>query len=208
MSQQKFYVVWKGKNTGIFSSWEECSAQVTGFNGAQYKSFESQAAAEAAFNAPFEDYIGKHIPNLSTQKLVEIGQPLADSYCVDASCIGNPGLMEYRCVHTTTRKELFHQGPFNHGTNNIGEFLAIVHTLALFKKRSWNYPIYTDSETALVWVSKSECKTKLHHIDNNKAIFELISRAEDWLKTNKVVTPILKWETGAWGEIPADYGRK
>ena len=208
MPKPKFYVVWKGRKTGIFSSWEECATQVTGFNGAEYKSFENRSTAEAAFSAPYEAYKGKHIPNLSTQTLVEIGEPIAESYCVDASCIGNPGILEYHGVHTTTRQELFHQGPFENGTNNIGEFLAIVHALALFKKRGWNYPIYTDSETAMLWVENKKCKTKLKQDDKNGPIFELIKRAEDWLKKNKYGTQILKWETEAWGEIPADYGRK
>jgi viroplasmin and RNaseH domain-containing protein len=32
----KFYVVWKGRKTGVYSSWEACAAQVQGFTGAQY----------------------------------------------------------------------------------------------------------------------------------------------------------------------------
>ena len=208
MSKPKFYVVWKGRKTGIFSSWEECAAQVTGFNGAEYKSFENRSTAEAAFSAPYEAYKGKHIPNLSPQKLIDVGQPIAESYCVDASCIGNPGVLEYHGVHTTTREELYHQGPFENGTNNIGEFLAIVHALALFKKRGWSYPIYTDSETAILWVHNKKCKTKLAKDDKNGQIFELIKRAEGWLKKNQYGTEIIKWNTEAWGEIPADYGRK
>ena len=116
--------------------------------------------------------------------------------------------MEYRCVHTTSREVLFKQEPFENGTNNVGEFLAIVHVLALFQKREINLPIYTDSETALNWVKIKKCKTKLPKDDKNKKIFELISRAEDWLLNHEVTTTINKWNTNAWGEIPADYGRK
>jgi ribonuclease HI len=208
MPKQKFYVVWKGRKTGIFSSWEECSAQVTGFTGAEYKSFEDQSTAEVAFRTSYEDYKGKHIPNMSAEALKVIGLPIAESYSVDASCIGNPGLMEYHGVHTTSHQEIFHQGPFENGTNNIGEFLALVHALSLFKKRSWTYPIYTDSETAMVWVKNKKCKTKLPQDEKNGAIFELIARAEDWLINNEPINQILKWDTEAWGEIPADYGRK
>jgi ribonuclease HI len=208
MPKQKFYVVWKGRIPGIYSSWGECSAQVTGFNGAEYKSFENRSAAEAAYRGRYEDYKNKHIPNMSDQTLKNIGQPVAESYCVDASCIGNPGVMEYHGVHTTSGQELFHQGPFENGTNNIGEFLAIVHALAVFKKRGLNCPLYTDSETAMLWVKTKKCKTKLLQDDKNRPIFELIARAVDWLKKNEYDTQILKWDTEAWGEIPADYGRK
>jgi len=192
----------------VFSSWQECSAQVTGFTGAEYKSFEDRAAAEKAFLAPYEDFKGKHIPSLSPQMMEIIGKPVAESYCVDASCIGYPGPLEYRCVHTTTKKQLFHQGPFEYGSNNIGEFLAIIHALALFKKQGVGLPIYTDSETALIWVKNKKCKTKLPQDKKNAPIFELITRAEDWLNKNEYSNELLKWVTDAWGEIPADYGRK
>jgi caulimovirus viroplasmin len=43
----KFYAVKKGKKTGIFSTWDECKEQVTGFKGAVYKSFKTLSEAEA-----------------------------------------------------------------------------------------------------------------------------------------------------------------
>lgn len=208
MAKKKFYVVWKGRKTGVFTTWEECSAQVTGFTGAEYKSFENREAAEAAFRSAYEEYKGKRVPTVSPAMLEIIGKPIEDSYSVDASCIGSPGPMEYQCVHTTTSQQIFHQGPFENGTNNIGEFLAIVHALALFKKRGITAPIYTDSDTALAWVKHKKCKTKLTPDETNQPIFELISRAESWLDENEFVNELLKWDTNAWGEIPADYGRK
>ena len=44
--------------------------------------------------------------------------------------------------------------------------------------------------------------------NKNKGLFELIDRALVWLKENTYTTTIVKWETKAWGEIPADFGRK
>ncbi len=208
MPKPKYYVVWKGRQTGIFATWEECAAQVSGFYNAQYKAFENRELAEIAFQSSYEDYKGKRAPTLSPAELALIGRPIPESYCVDASCIGYPGPLEYRCVHTASGKQLFHQGPFEHGSNNIGEFLAIVHALALFQKRSINEPIYTDSETALAWVKKKHCKTRLPRDERNEKIFELIARAEDWLNKNEYANEVLKWDTNAWGEIPADYGRK
>lgn len=208
MPKQKYYVVWKGRKTGVFNTWQECSDQVTGFNGAEYKSFENREEAEIAFKSAYEEYKGKRVPTISPAMLEIIGKPIEDSYCVDASCIGYPGPMEYKCVHTITQQEIFHQGPFENGSNNIGEFLAIVHALALFKKRDVSLAIYTDSETALTWVKNKKCKTKLPQDDKNTPIFDLITRAEDWLNKNEYTNELLKWDTNAWGEIPADYGRK
>jgi ribonuclease HI len=206
--QKKYYVVWKGRQPGIYTSWEGCSTQVTGYQGAEYKGFDSQAAAEKAYQGAYEDYKGQHVSGLSQERLLAIGKPVLDSYAVDAACSGNPGPLEYRCVHTRTGKQLFTQGPFENGTNNIGEFLAIVHALALFKQKGIALPIYSDSENAIGWVKEKKCKTKLPPDERNAPLFELVARAEQWLAGNEYTNQILKWETEAWGEIPADFGRK
>ena len=131
-----------------------------------------------------------------------------NSIAVDAACSGNPGKMEYRGVYTATKQELFHVGPFEQGTNNIGEFLALVHGLAFLKQQNSALPLYSDSRNAIGWVQKKKCKTLLEREPRNEAIFDLIERAEKWLNENNYTTPILKWETSEWGEIPADFGRK
>ena len=206
----KFYVVWKGKKPGIFDSWKECKAAITGYAGAEYKSFESFDLAKKAYNGNYADYKGKKktTSTLSKEELSKIGLPNYHSISVDAASSGNPGVMEYQGVDTKTGKKLFKQGPFPQGTNNIGEFLAIVHGLAFLKERNSDRIIYTDSRTAISWVRKKNCNTKLVESAKNKDLFELIRRAVDWLKKNQYNTVIAKWETKAWGEIPADFGRK
>ena len=208
MAKQKFYVVWKGRKTGVFTSWQACSEQVQGYPEAEYKAFPNREAAEEAYQNPYEDYKGKRVPTLSKAMLEVIGDPIADSYCVDAACSGNPGLMEYQCVHTTTRKRIFHQGPFEQGNNNTGEFLALVHALAFFADKGIDTPIYSDSKVAMTWVKHKHCKTNLAKNAENTQIFDLIARAENWLTAHEVKNKLLKWDTKAWGEIPADFGRK
>ena len=207
----KYYTVWKGHKTGVFESWEDCKAQIKDFKGAQYKSFISFEAAKKAFKEGPRDYIGKSKTfksELSDEQLQKIGKPNLNSICVDAAVSGNPGLMEYRGVDTKTKKQLFIQGPFDEGTNNIGEFLAIVHGLAFLKQHKSNRIIYTDSKTAMSWVKKKTCNSKLEPSEKNKVLFDLIERAIKWLNSNSYTTTIVKWETKAWGEIPADFGRK
>lgn len=206
----KFYVVWKGKRPGIYESWDDCQAQIKGIKGAQYKAFTSFAEAKKAFNGNYEDYKGKKKGDteLTPEERLRYGEPNYHSISVDAASSGNPGKMEYQGVDTKTKKVLFKQGPFEQGTNNIGEFLAIVHGLAFLKQKNSDRVIYTDSRTAMSWVRKKKCNTKLEKTKKNQPIFELIERAEKWLKTNRYNTPIVKWETKAWGEIPADFGRK
>jgi ribonuclease HI len=133
---------------------------------------------------------------------------IQNSLSVDASCLGNPGVMEYRGVETDSRREVFRVGPFQEATNNIGEFLALVHGLALLKQQNSTIPVYSDSVTALAWVRKRKCKTTLVRCEANLRLFELIERAEKWLRENTYDNLVLKWDTGGWGEIPADFGRK
>ncbi|TLP73120.1 viroplasmin family protein [Maribacter sp. ACAM166] len=205
----KFYVVWKGKRPGIYDSWSTCKAAISGYAGAEYKSFESFDGAKKGYDGSYADYKGKKkTSSLSKEELIKIGLPNDHSISVDAASSGNPGIMEYQGVDTKTGKKLFRQGPFPQGTNNIGEFLAIVHGLAFLKERNSDRFIYTDSRTAMSWVRKKNCNTKLVESAKNKNLFELIRRAVEWLKENQNNTPIVKWETKAWGEIPADFGRK
>ena len=210
-SRKKYYTVWKGHHPGIYETWDDCKAQIKDFKGAQYKSFDSFDAAKKALQGDYKDYVGNSktfISELSDEQLKKIGQPNLKSIAVDAASSGNPGKLEYRGVDTRTKKQLFIQGPFQEGTNNIGEFLAIVHGLAYLKKRRSDHILYTDSKTAMSWVKNRSCNTKLERTEKNKQLFELVDRAEEWLNSNTYNTVIVKWETKAWGEIPADFGRK
>ncbi|WP_431157176.1 viroplasmin family protein [Winogradskyella poriferorum] len=210
-SKKKYYTVWKGHNTGVFETWDDCKAQIKDFKGAQYKSFSTFDAAKRAYKEGPKEYIGKNKAfksELSQEQLKKIGQPNTNSICVDAAVSGNPGKMEYRGVDTKNKNQLFAQGPFEDGTNNIGEFLAIVHGLAFLKQHNSDRIIYTDSKTAMSWVKKKTCNSKLKRTDKNEILFDLVDRALKWLMTNEYNTTIVKWETKAWGEIPADFGRK
>jgi ribonuclease HI len=211
MGKRKFYVVWKGNKPGIYDQWSDCKAAIKDYKGAIYKSFKTFDSAKKAFKEDYNKYIGKQktfVSELPNELLQKIGKPNFHSIAVDAASSGNPGVMEYRGVATKTKKELFKMGPFPEGTNNIGEFLALVHGLALLKNNNSDLLIYSDSKTAMSWVNRKTCNTKLVKTENNKALFDLINRAIYWLKNNTYTTTIVKWETKAWGEIPADFGRK
>lgn len=209
MAKKNFYVVWNGVVPGVYTSWDECKRQVSGYDGAIYKSFPTLEAAQKAFNESPWEYIGKNAKETQKKNILPTHPAiLKDSLAVDAACSGNPGLMEYRGVYVLTGEQVFHQGPFEHGTNNIGEFLAIVHGLALLKQKNLSMPLYSDSANAIKWVKQKKCKTKLERIPENMDLFYMIERAEAWLKNNTYTTTIIKWETSEWGEIPADFGRK
>ena len=202
MNNKKFYVVWKGENPGIYFSWSECQNEIKNVKGALYKSFKNLEEAKNAFSNGYEDYKkSKNIKNLDNG-------PDLNSISVDAASSGNPGLMEYQGVDTKTKEVLFKMGPFKNATNNIGEFLALVHGIAMMENQKKKKIIYSDSITAISWVNKKKCQTKLKRNEENNDVFILIERAILWIKKNNFSVKIKKWETKLWGEIPADFGRK
>jgi ribonuclease HI len=206
--KQKYYVVWQGKKPGIYDNWSEAELQIKGVADAKFKSYESENEAIKAFSEKAEKHIygkNKAVSKFATGK---IGAFIAESISVDAACAGNPGILEYQGVETVSKKPIFKMGPFPEGTVNLGEFLAIVHGIALLKKHNSDLPIYSDSRTALAWVRNKKIKTNLERNAKNKELFELVDRAVTWLNTNTYTNKILKWETEFWGENPADYGRK
>ena len=183
--------------------------QILKFENAVYKAFKTRMEAEIAF----ADHPKQHFKRKTTAcnaKNVSEGsdKPNRNSLSVDAACNTKTGVMEYQGVLTNTSELLFHKGPFYDATNNIGEFLAIVHGLALLKQKNSNLPIYSDSLTAIKWVRDKKANTKLVASSRNAEIFELLQRAEFWLKNNTWNNAVMKWETDVWGEIPADFGRK
>lgn len=207
MAKKKYYTVWVGNTPGVYDSWNECQKQIKGFNGAKFKSFESKEEAEKAFDENYSNHIGNKAEGQKPKVDPNSSEIEQNSLAVDAACSGNPGKMEYRGVYVGNGQQLFHFGPI-HGTNNIGEFLAIVHGLAYLKQKGWDMPIYTDSVNALLWIKQKKCKTKLVRNEKTEKVWEMIDRAEKWLATNTYTTKIMKWETEKWGEIPADFGRK
>lgn len=266
--KRKFYVVWEGREPGIYDNWEDCQEQIDGYSGAKYKSFRSQEEAVAAYrgSGEEEETLLTHIALKNLEKISEsksesaffttpeqhslfepIAQPIAQpsiqstshplaqpisqstpqriskpkidysqipeinlsAIAVDGACSGNPGLMEYRGVKVSTGEEIFHIGPLEEGTNNVAEYLALIHALAmLFKQNDSTTPIYTDSATAVSWVRNRGCRTQLKPTDKNKKIFEMLARANLWIRSHSPLNPILRWNTPLWGEIPADFNRK
>ncbi len=224
--KQKYYVVWQGKAPGIYTDWDSCKEQVAGVQGAQYKSFDTLAEAEAAIKLPYHSVVAgtpresgePRSQNSSGVLFIDengmtavkegtVNPPVLDALAVDAACSGNPGVMEYQGIYIPTRTQVFHYKAPN-GTNNIGEFLAIVHGLSYMKKHRLNQIIYSDSVNAMSWVRQKVCKSKLPEDESTAELWDYVHRAENWLHCNTYTTEIRKWDTDHWGEIPADFGRK
>lgn len=244
-AKQKYYVVWRGKQPGIYTTWADCQAQVKGAKNELYKAFATLQEAEEAYAGNPYDYMNprhpKAMPAASPAAMSEGNAPAAmpqrpaaappgcppapptyrhdtvlplpaavtaDAWAVDAACAHNPGPMEYRGIDLRTGAVVFHFGPI-YGTNNIGEFLAIVHAMALMTQRGERRTIYSDSVNAMSWIRQRRCKSKLEQNAKSQQAWQLIERAVAWLQSHDITPfPLRKWETHLWGEIPADFGRK
>lgn len=215
MAKKKYYVVWVGLKPGVYASWAECQAQVNHFDQAKFKSFSSREEAEKAFQEGWKKHWGQgkskvaakpgYTGKSAASTLEEIDY---NSISVDVGTRGNPGIVEYKGVDTRTGEILFSHGPIRKGTNNLGEFLAIVHGLAYLQKIGSNKTIYSDSANAIKWVKQKAVSSTLKRDASTEEIWTLVDRAVKWLEQHTYNNKILKWQTKLWGEIKADYGRK
>lgn len=204
--KKKYYVVWVGVQPGIYETWAECLAMTKGFPNARFKGYETESLAQRAYhNGPDSELT----PRAKTEVVKSKDTFIYPSIAVDGATSGNPGDSEYRGVDTLSHQILFHFGPI-YATNNIVEFLAIVHAMGYMLQRNIKMPIYSDSRTAISWVNRGKCKTLLPKNEKTATTLNLIARAERWLAQHPFLErpPLLKWETSSWGEIPADFGRK
>ncbi|MDE6271351.1 MAG: ribonuclease H family protein [Muribaculaceae bacterium] len=212
-SARKYYVVWEGRAPGVYDSWEEAEDQVKGYPGARYRAFtDKDTAVEMFRRGPGSDMdmiraIAGHAREaVNYEAFPEIR---LDAIAVDGACSKNPGPMEYRGVWVATGEEVFRVGPLAGGTNNIGEYLAIIHAAALLRQKGLTgVPIYSDSRTAQAWIRAGRARTTVQRTAENGKLMDILERGNAWLAANRIANPILKWDTERWGEIPADFGRK
>lgn len=216
----KCYVVWVGRVPGVYTDLNDALEQIDDYPGASFKSYDNAEEAAMAFRKGTTRTESRELGNLllnaqrqnmpsaGSKDYMSIPEIDLNGWAVDAACAGNPGKMEYRGVELMTGRELFRVGPFEQSTNNIGEFLAIVHALSLMFKLGERHTIYSDSKTGMAWVRNRKVKTQLERNAKTEKSFQLMERALSWLNTHNVDVKIRKWETDRWGEIPADFGRK
>lgn len=215
MKKRKRYVVRKGKQTGIFTSRDECKAAVHGYAGAQYKSYTTRQAAEQAFVTSYTSQITPKDRNSQSAVRNYTHEIDHHSICVDAACSSNPGILERQGVETISWKKLFSSTQYPLGTTNIWEWLAIIQWMRfLIENERTTQVIYSDSRIALGWVTKGIINTTLPKNQTTQLLWTLIDEQHKrlqhtWMRLleQKHIT-LKKRNTKKRGEIPADFGRK
>jgi ribonuclease HI len=161
---KKFYVVWTGRQTGVFTDWPTAQRSVDGFPGAKYKSFPTRAEAETALRAGAPPRTAARSATTKQTKPAQDDAFASDSvvslqiYC-DGACEPNPGnagsgVVVYRAGAVT---ELWY-GLYNpNGTNNTAELNGLLSALLMAEKAintGEDAEILCDSTYALNCVSK------------------------------------------------------
>jgi ribonuclease HI len=137
---QKFYVVWSGRQTGIFSDWATTQKAVDGYAGARFMSFPTRAEAEQAFARGSHSTIPAKSASRQKTRTSDVERSAKHSahqfnvsiYC-DGACEPNPGnagsgIVVYRAGKLA---QLWF-GLYNpRGTNNTAELNALYHALRM-----------------------------------------------------------------------------
>ncbi len=165
---QKFYVVWEGRERGIFTDWDRCKAQIDKFAGARYKSFKTRAEAEAAFRGSSEASIGKSHKAVArntgkvprTYSAAEVAElPVHTKIFADGGCEPNPGKAGSGvAVYRDGLVDELWYGLYNpRGTNNTAELNALHQALLMAEKEiesEVTVAIFCDSRYAIQCVTQ------------------------------------------------------
>jgi ribonuclease HI len=215
---KKHYVVWVGNNTGVFDNWAETQKATSGAKGAKFKSFPNITEANKAFTESYELHYGNSDGEKSTSGKIKVKitkkLDLKAYLTVDAAYNGKES--EWRGVMCGTdfphEPEIFRSPVHSGGSNNIGEFLALIEGICyLLKSNQLHIPIYSDSKTALAWHRNKEHKsTVIDNKINDPVMMNKFFKSFDFLngKAKELNYILEKWHTKEWGEIAADFGRK
>jgi len=168
MVAKKFYVVWEGREKGIFTDWDTCKRHIDKFAGARYKSYKTREEAESAFRsgpaaamkkakvAP-KKYSGK---GPKTYTAEEIGKlPAQTKIFTDGGCEPNPGkAASGMAVYREGEISELWFGLFNpQGTNNTAELNALHQALLLAEKeieKKSTVAIFCDSKYSIQCVTQ------------------------------------------------------
>ncbi len=167
MAAKKYYVIWIGRQPGIYTTWSEAERQVKGFPNAKYKSFPSQETATQAYaggSTKATTVVRK--PSTSSQKKGTVKTASSANifdadvviFC-DGACDPNPGKSGtgIAVYHDKELQQLWY-GLYNPaGTNNTAELLGLFHSLLIAKEevlKDKSVTIHCDSKYSIDCVTK------------------------------------------------------
>ncbi|CAH9058473.1 Ribonuclease H [Pseudoalteromonas sp. CIP111854] len=164
---KKYYVIWTGRETGIFTTWDKCKSLVDGFAGAKYKSYSSLEEAQSAFSGKLsltplkaKQRAKTNKSNITSLCQKEIdAMPFDIKIYTDGACDPNPGkagtgLAVYK---QNELSELWYGLYQAIGTNNTAELRGLAQALLLAKEylaSNFSVVIFCDSRYSIDCVTK------------------------------------------------------
>lgn len=113
--------------------------------------------------------------------------------------------MEYKAFNEETQKWIFQKKYTGYCTQNISDFISIVHALHYCNENSLDSPIYNNNKIAINWANNKKTNTQLFKNNENKEIFQLYENALVWLKQNECSNQILFWNKKEMGNIEKPF---
>ena len=153
MAVKKFYAVARGRKPGIYRTWPEAQAQVSGFNGALYRGFPTLGEAEEWFSNPGRPQKSEAGTKRGTSNDMPLAREGVTIY-TDGGSINNPGPGGFGVVqiYRDQRKEI--TGGFRLTTNNRMELYAVITALRQLEYRDVPVTLYTDSSYVVNGINK------------------------------------------------------
>lgn len=206
----KYYVIWQGRETGIFTDWATCKKHIDHFPGARYKSFKTLAEAESAFKggrttssagSPKRGAASKTkrpSNSVKTYTAAEVNKLDADTKIfTDGGCEPNPGKAGSGvAIYRNEKIDELWYGLYNpSGTNNTAELSALLEALKLAKEELENnktvaifcdskYSIQCVTQWAVGWEKKGWKKAggEIKNLDLIKILFALYQQVKNKVK--------------------------
>lgn len=176
MAKSKFYAVRKGKNTGIFKSWDECKKQVHGFKKAEYKSFKTLKKAEEYLEGKksINEIYGEDIDNEIKNKETLLAY-------VDGSFSKKHNKYSYGCVilEHNNQVELYGIGKNEELAsmrNVAGELLGSITAIKWAIKNSYKKIIIHYDYTGIEYWAKGEWKTNKEGTKDYKRFIDKVKK--------------------------------
>jgi ribonuclease HI len=206
---QKFYVVWSGRQTGVFSDWVSAQRSVDKFTGARFKSFASRAEAEQAFRDGSKAHLTRRAKAPDRSNAARSADHIAHQYDVsiycDGACEPNPGNAGAGVVvYRDGELEALWYGLYNpQGTNNTAELNALHQALLMAEveiKDGHTVEICSDSQYAIncvsIWAAGWEKKGwkkpggEIKNLEIIQDCYEIYQRIEDELTLTHVAAHV------------------
>ncbi len=209
MAKYSCYAVLEGRVPGVYDTWNECSAQVTGYSGAIFKGHICHSSARYEFRLHQRRKIAKfkiRTTPLAKKKKVST-LPTSEYIVAGASYDRFNDTLTYRVVMGGTNETLFESEVYSGGNQSLGEYLALIEALKWVRENyKHDIPVLSNSMSAIIWIENKAYKGSLGIHDMDSDLYLELKKAKEYLSDMcqdgyKYSLNTLKWNNKLLGCI-------